>query len=350
MWMSEFDPMANARRLSKNITGRSHRALWSVGTETKVCSESWDTSQPKKVAGYAARARITETVMDFNKEWTTASDPGRMAMLDRFRPCLDSLPFLPLNSKMHSYKSLSLASQADPEDEKFSDELEGSVRQIANRKPYWSHAFKWLPWSLHLAVFVLYATLLARMKIWPESKTQSTLYNGAIPMEYTTVDYLEPSQYAGRPTAKKEAQWDSLLSVGFVSITEDEKSGLLHETATDRHNPDNYVVELDVFHQLHCLQALRKQVWYPVFIDIKNDPETVWEAHLDHCVDYLRHSLMCNAALTPTTFYWDEEKRGYHPTEAMPHTCVVFDNIWEWAASRNTTGDGVEFVGALPNL
>jgi hypothetical protein len=32
--------------------------------------------------------------------------------------------------------------------------------------------------------------------------------------------------------------------------------------------------------------------------------------------------------LTPTTFSWDEEKRGYHPTEAMPHTCVDFDNIW----------------------
>jgi hypothetical protein len=184
---------------------------------------------------------------------------------------------------------------------------------------------------------------------------------------------VSPLLTKARHPLVRECHWHQ-RSVGFVSITENEKAGLLHDTATDHRNPNNYVVELDVFHQLHCLvctpsstwwgvfgingltlqkRALRKQVWYPAFIDIKNDSKTVWEVHLgallllvlcspclplsiqpthfpysDHCLDYLRHSLMCNAALTPTTFYWDEEKRGYHPTEAMPHTCVVFDKIW----------------------
>ena len=36
--------------------------------------------------------------------------------------------------------------------------------------------------------------------------------NGVVPIEYAMVDFLEPTKFAGCPTAKKEAEWDNLLS------------------------------------------------------------------------------------------------------------------------------------------
>lgn len=46
------------------------------------------------------------------------------------------------------------------------------------------------------------------------------------------------------------------------------------------------LVQLDVFHQLHCLNAIRQvlygtNVWY-------NPDDRQDQIHIDHCVDYLR--------------------------------------------------------------
>jgi hypothetical protein len=87
-------------------------------------------------------------------------------------------------SKMHFYNSLPLASRADSEDEKLSEELEGSERQIVSSRRYCSRALKWLPWSLHLVLLALYATLLARMKIWLEPTKQTSESTHALGLEH----------------------------------------------------------------------------------------------------------------------------------------------------------------------
>lgn len=86
---------------------------------------------------------------------------------------------------MHFYNSLPLASQAGSDDEMFTEELEGIERQIVISKRYCSHALKWLPWSLHLALLALYATLLARMKIWPEPTTQTSESTHTLGLEHS---------------------------------------------------------------------------------------------------------------------------------------------------------------------
>jgi hypothetical protein len=41
--------------------------------------------------------------------------------------------------------------------------------------------------------------------------------------------------------------------VGVISISNEEKSRFAISTAKQLNSSDKYVVELDVFHQLHCL-------------------------------------------------------------------------------------------------
>lgn len=46
---------------------------------------------------------------------------------------------------------------------------------------------------------------------------------------------------------------DNQIQVGIVSITEEENSRLPFETAPNLFKENEYVVELNIFHQLHCL-------------------------------------------------------------------------------------------------
>ena len=89
--------------------------------------------------------------------------------------------------------------------------------------------------------------------------------------------------------------------VGIVSITEEELSRLPFETAANVFVENEYVVELNVFHQLHCLvwkhpkvcivaltdvsqHGLREQLWNPRHISWQNDePVGWWEFHMSIC-------------------------------------------------------------------
>lgn len=47
---------------------------------------------------------------------------------------------------------------------------------------------------------------------------------------------------------------------------------------------------LQVFHQLHCLDLIRHKIYD---IPMRKENSTAW--HIEHCFDYLRQALMCNA-------------------------------------------------------
>lgn len=64
--------------------------------------------------------------------------------------------------------------------------------------------------------------------------------------------------------------------------------------------------------------------------------------HADHCVSFLRHSIQCQADLTP--MLWSEKSLeqddGTHATSALylnmdtMHTCRKWEPIHQWASSR----------------
>lgn len=86
-------------------------------------------------------------------------------------------------------------------------------------------------------------------------------------------DEVELTEYEGRPTSKSNQAWADLIQcmyahimvikrrslltnttqVGSTSITEEEKSRLPFDTAPNVLKGGEYVIGLQVFHQLHCL-------------------------------------------------------------------------------------------------
>ena len=99
------------------------------------------------------------------------------------------------------------------------------------------------------------------------------------------------------------------------------------------------IVGLDVFHQLHCLDSLRKNLRPDYYVGKANTSKVkdvaVGIEHLDHCVESLRQSLVCNADISPVRWEWIE-KKGWSTT-TTDHICRDWDRVTEWAAAHKLT-------------
>jgi len=86
-----------------------------------------------------------------------------------------------------------------------------------------------------------------------------------------------------------------------------------------------YVIQLTVFHQLYCLNLIRKGIYGAV--DMTNKDDLLGIEHLDHCVDILRQSIICNSDITPTTFTRTSIQSSIKVVAEVVHTCRNFAKI-----------------------
>lgn len=123
------------------------------------------------------------------------------------------------------------------------------------------------------------------------------------------------------------------VQVGVDRIPKSEADLLTNKTSPILQDPGYYVVILDVFHELHCLNMIRKRLYWD---DSKPMPETLSMVHMDHCIDNLRQSVMCSSDVTPISHAWYPKYEAVLPETGMMHTCRDFDAIRDWARERET--------------
>lgn len=99
-----------------------------------------------------------------------------------------------------------------------------------------------------------------------------------------------------------------------------------------------YLATWDVFHQIHCLNWLRKATnWEYYYGDHKPGP--VYKTHQKHCIHMILQSLMCSADVDMITFEWMEghdsrvdDLVGDHDEKMQGHD---HDNPFEKRAHAN---------------
>ncbi|KJX94442.1 hypothetical protein TI39_contig4194g00002 [Zymoseptoria brevis] len=89
-----------------------------------------------------------------------------------------------------------------------------------------------------------------------------------------------------------------------------ENARLDHTSAPTRHDKSKFIVELEVFHQLHCLKWIRDRFWETELAALDSSVLAQFPQrrnHTDHCIDYLRQAIIpaepsgtLNSAITPT--------------------------------------------------
>jgi hypothetical protein len=108
-----------------------------------------------------------------------------------------------------------------------------------------------------------------------------------------------------------------------------------------------YLIVLSVFHNLHCLDSLRKALYF--FLDpkwtVEHNPyahmgeggidavlrafggEDVGLVHVDHCIDALRQHEMCAVDVTPNVFQYSQRDFGIRAMANVVHECRDFGKV-----------------------
>ncbi|KAL7934747.1 hypothetical protein V8C35DRAFT_35285 [Trichoderma chlorosporum] len=220
---------------------------------------------------------------------------------------------------------------------------------VSSRRNVGSIHFLWIHGVLGVFWVVAFSSLLF-LRSRPHAETLS--YPDLTSPLYPALSYGDTrftsgftpdlSPYQGKPNETNNAHWDKLTHPGMVALTEEEhaklpsKSSLFVDDNTKESDPLLYVGAVEVFHQLHCLDMLRMQAygvlkdWYDVH---SPENENTIPAHLEHCINYIRQSMMCRPSLDILPFRTDSEGL-LRPVFNGTRTCANFDKIRDWAIER----------------
>ncbi|KAF4334797.1 hypothetical protein FBEOM_11364 [Fusarium beomiforme] len=150
-----------------------------------------------------------------------------------------------------------------------------------------------------------------------------------------------PSKWrnALKPDPAVDEAWEDLEVIRVFPITETEvrrlgkDPELLVKFPPEYGLGDNaYMAQIDMFHQIHCLNLLRHLAWaeYERNGTAKKPFTDLHWVHVSHCTDILMQNLMCNGNLDIITFNWVESQTNPFPDFAVNHQCRDFDAIYEW--------------------
>ncbi|KAI0147239.1 hypothetical protein GGR57DRAFT_477614 [Xylariaceae sp. FL1272] len=164
--------------------------------------------------------------------------------------------------------------------------------------------------------------------------------------------FAHKSPYRGPPTPELESAWTDLWLHGSIRFPE-EKLALINRTVDLGNNrtlkswhdgKGGYHGQLEVHHQLHCLNLVRQYTWrdwykrHPDIVRMSGDmlsSDIESRMHADHCIEALRIALMCHGDTTPSIGILDPKApRGQMADFSPLLKCRNFDRIQEWSVEN----------------
>ncbi|KAJ5761269.1 hypothetical protein N7520_008425 [Penicillium odoratum] len=136
-----------------------------------------------------------------------------------------------------------------------------------------------------------------------------------------------------------DAAWDNITNGpagGAIGITKEQWEAVNQYPEypvmleTD-HGTGRYLASLDVFHQLHFVDLLRKNIHREYYDKHEGSfagaPKRVIEGHLEHCIETLRQMLMCHGDISLLTYNWVAGRDMPYPNFNTIHTCKKWEKI-----------------------
>ncbi|KAF7302091.1 hypothetical protein MIND_00775800 [Mycena indigotica] len=131
--------------------------------------------------------------------------------------------------------------------------------------------------------------------------------------------------YERQPSKAVDDAWAALYAHAEIRIPKSEAAKLPNATWPIHNDPGYYLISLEVFHQLHCLDMIRQQLHpghgYP------HIPNT----HIRHCIGAIRQALMCHGDTTAVVMQWSEEAAEAIEVDDIVHHCRDYGAIQGWA-------------------
>jgi len=176
-----------------------------------------------------------------------------------------------------------------------------------------------------------------------EIPTYTTMINGTF--------FAKPEVSIAReePGPENDAAWHQYEKVLTHVVTREEiiKLGKDPDTVArfDDHywglGNDAYMVQMDVMHQIHCLNLLRKAAFadYPGYSPELDPYDKMWWIHLGHCTDILLQNIQCNANTEMLTLAWVEDRHAPWPDFSVNRKCRDFNTLATWQREHAVDAD-----------
>ncbi|KAF7799138.1 hypothetical protein EIP86_010369 [Pleurotus ostreatoroseus] len=119
-----------------------------------------------------------------------------------------------------------------------------------------------------------------------------------------TSNFHESNIYLHYPNDEVDKAWTDLYNeFGPSQISRSEAMLLPNKTLPIPADPEHYIVALSVFHQIHCLNVLRKAIYPEYYSDpetgaLDDIPKDEITDHVNHCLDMVLQGIMCAGDIT----------------------------------------------------
>ncbi|ORY61763.1 uncharacterized protein BCR38DRAFT_526072 [Pseudomassariella vexata] len=159
----------------------------------------------------------------------------------------------------------------------------------------------------------------------------------------------DPSIARQLPNPIADAIWDEWELTRYFSVTADQiramgKDPSIVSKLEDEDwglGDDAYATVLDVYHQLHCLNSLRR-IAYGEYYNTTGASAShgggyhhsqkgeMYEVHINHCVDMLMQTIQCSGNMNLITMHWVAEQAYPFPDMGVNKQCINFYKLSEW--------------------
>ncbi|KAK1757990.1 hypothetical protein QBC47DRAFT_398892 [Echria macrotheca] len=166
------------------------------------------------------------------------------------------------------------------------------------------------------------------------------------------------SQYVAKPSPEVDALWDD-LGVGLDELLISTRFGWEADISPDHITLElepgdpQFVVSVEAFHQMHCLNLLRKSLFTNVDYyrglgseEFFNDGHLL-SMHINHCLDMLRERLMCTADAGLMPYYWVLKNESVSDFK-RDHHCRDYSSLLAWGKRAKRLPEGTTLVGMEP--
>ncbi|KAG1740981.1 hypothetical protein EDB19DRAFT_1707156 [Suillus lakei] len=146
------------------------------------------------------------------------------------------------------------------------------------------------------------------------------------------------SIYRGAPSPEIDSTWDRIsFNARPIRMTLEQllRTGEKPSPSMVRYPDEHgggYMATIEVIHQLHCVDMLRKASWGDHFYHhgTKHQSPEEFRTHLDHCIEILRQVTMCNGDVNMITHDWVEGSAQPRGDFDVPHQCRNFEKTLNW--------------------
>ncbi|KAI0435896.1 hypothetical protein F4803DRAFT_573357 [Xylaria telfairii] len=164
--------------------------------------------------------------------------------------------------------------------------------------------------------------------------------NSIVEYEYREV-VGNDTRFTGRPGPEWEKSIHELMKGTLIRISDEELK--LYGSSSIPFKDGGYAAGLGVAHNLHCVKKLKEFIYREDFFPELDPTGAEFEylrSHADHCLDFLRQSILCRLDYSLYTVYWGERRQDI-PTHQLPkfQKCVNWNRLHQWMINRSGNTD-----------